>query len=52
MERLGIIGQLMSFFWKRRKFWLLPVILFLIMLGALIVISESSVVGSLIYTLF
>jgi hypothetical protein len=37
---------------QRRKLWLLPVVLLLIALGALIVLTENSVVAPFIYSLF
>jgi hypothetical protein len=36
----------------RKKFWLTPIILFLLLLGALIVLGQGSVVAPFIYTLF
>ena len=49
----------MSFFaefWKflkvRKKFWLLPILFVLIVLGGLIVLTQGSAVAPFIYTLF
>lgn len=43
-------------FWKflkvRKKFWLLPIYLLLMLFGGLIVLSQGSVVAPFIYTLF
>ena len=43
-------------FWKflkvRKKFWLLPILVMLILFGGLIVLSQGSVVAPFIYTLF
>jgi len=43
-------------FWEflkfRKKYWLLPIVLVLILLGGLIVFTESSVLAPFIYTLF
>jgi hypothetical protein len=44
--------ELWAFLRERKKFWLLPVVLFLGLLGLLIVLSEGSVVAPFIYTLF
>ena len=50
------MGEFMSELWafmrERRKFWLLPIILFLLSLGTLIVLTEGSAVAPFIYTLF
>jgi hypothetical protein len=37
---------------ERKKFWLLPIILVLLMLGSLIVLTQGSAVAPFIYTLF
>ena len=43
-------------FWKflkvRKKFWLLPIILFLALFGGLIILSQGSAVAPFIYTIF
>jgi hypothetical protein len=43
-------------FWKfikvRKKFWLLPILIALILLGALIVLTQGSAISPFIYTLF
>jgi len=51
--RLGIIGELFSFLWKRKMWWLMPVIVMLILfLGLIILASASGGVAPFIYTLF
>jgi len=52
MGKLEIVGELFGFIWTKRKWWLAPIILFLLLLGVLIVFSESSAVAPFIYTLF
>lgn len=37
---------------ERRKFWLIPAIFALVLIGVLVVITESSVLAPFIYTLF
>ena len=44
--------ELWSFLRERKKFWLLPIFIFLIFLGSLIVLTEGSAVAPFIYTLF
>ena len=46
------ILEIWDFMKERKKFWLLPIILFLVLLGALLVLSEGSAVAPFIYTLF
>jgi hypothetical protein len=47
-----LIVELWAFMRERRKFWLLPIVVVLLLLGALIVLTPGSVVGPFIYTLF
>ncbi len=49
---MGLISELWGFMKVRKKFWLLPIIVILFLLGALIVFTESSAVAPFIYTLF
>jgi hypothetical protein len=41
-----------AFMKERKKFWLLPIIMELLLLGTLIVLTQGSVVAPFIYTLF
>lgn len=47
-----LIQDLWSFMKVRKKFWLAPVILVMLLLGGLIVLSQGSAVAPFIYTLF
>ncbi len=47
-----LLKDLWSFMRERKKFWLAPIILLLLMLGALIVLTQGSAVAPFIYTLF
>jgi len=46
------LRELWSFLKIRKRFWLAPIILILLLLGALIVFSGSSAMAPFIYTLF
>ena len=46
------IADLWGFMKVRKKFWLGPIILILVLLGFLIVLTEGSAVAPFIYTLF
>jgi len=46
------ILELYGFMKERKKFWLLPIIIVLIMLGGLIILTQGSAVAPFIYTLF
>jgi hypothetical protein len=49
---LDLLKDLWAFLKMRKKFWLAPIILVLVLLGALIVLSQGSAVAPFIYTLF
>lgn len=49
---LELIKDLWGFMLVRKKFWLAPIIFILLLLGALIVLSQGSAVAPFIYTLF
>jgi hypothetical protein len=46
------LSTLWGFLRTRKKWWLTPIVLMLILLGALVVLSESSAVAPFIYALF
>jgi hypothetical protein len=50
--RLGIAGELLSFLWERKLWWLIPMVLVLLAFGGLMVTAQSSALGPFIYTLF
>jgi hypothetical protein len=51
-SRLGILGDLLAFFWNNKWWWLTPMILMLLALGGLVVFAQSSAIAPFIYTLF
>jgi hypothetical protein len=52
MGKLSIVHELWSYLKVRKKWWLFPILLFLLIIGTLLVLAEGSVVAPLIYTLF
>ena len=46
------LSDLLAFMRERKKFWLAPILIVLVLLGALLVVSEGSVLAPFIYTLF
>ena len=48
----GVAGELLSFLWERKAYWLIPMVLVLLALALLIVFASSSGIGPFIYTLF
>lgn len=49
---LEFIRDLWQFMRERKKFWLLPIILVMVLLGGLIILAQGSAVAPFIYTLF
>ena len=49
---LDFLTDLWGFMKERKKFWLAPIIIVLLVLGALIVFTQGTVVAPFIYTLF
>ena len=49
---MDIFKDLWGFIKVRKKFWLLPIILTLLLVGVLIVLSSGSAIAPFIYTLF
>jgi len=52
MEKLNILCAFLKFLMERKKFWLIPIVLVLVLLGILLVATEGSAVAPFIYTLF
>ena len=49
---MSFLREYWGFIKSTRKFWLLPVMLLLVALGALLIVAQSSAVAPFIYTLF
>jgi hypothetical protein len=51
-RRVGIAGELVSFFASHKRWWMLPVILVVLFTAVLIILAQSSALAPFIYTLF
>ena len=49
---MNIFKEYLEYTKKRKKFWILPIVIFLMLFGFLLIISEGSVVAPFIYTIF
>jgi hypothetical protein len=49
---VGIWKELWAFMRERKKWWLLPVILVMVVLGGLLVFAQGSALAPFIYTIF
>lgn len=52
MAKGGILGELWTFMRVRKKWWLLPIIVVLLLVGALLVFAQGSALAPFIYTIF
>jgi hypothetical protein len=49
---IDLMSDLWAFMKERKKFWLAPIILIMVLLGGLLVFAQGSAVAPFIYTLF
>ncbi|MFO1377648.1 MAG: DUF5989 family protein [Steroidobacteraceae bacterium] len=49
---MGFISELWAFLRERKKFWLLPIIVVMLLLGGLLILAHGSALAPFIYTLF
>ena len=49
---MDLVAELWRYLRARKKYWLLPVLIMMVVLGGLLVITKGSVIAPFIYTLF
>ncbi|MGB9129553.1 MAG: DUF5989 family protein [Thiobacillus sp.] len=49
---MSIFRELWEFMRVRKKFWLLPIVIIMVLLGGLLVLAQGSAIAPFIYTLF
>jgi len=52
MSKVDTTKDLWNFLWGNKKFWLLPIVFVMVLLGGLLVMAGGSAVAPFIYTLF
>jgi hypothetical protein len=52
MSKLSILSELWDFLKVRKKWWITPIVLFLLAIGLMLVMLEGTAVAPFIYTLF
>ena len=52
MGQASVARELLTFMRVRKKWWLLPIIVLMVVVGALLVFAQSSVLAPFIYTIF
>ena len=49
---MDIVKELIAFLIARKKLWLAPIIVVLVILGGLLILAQGSVIAPFIYTIF
>jgi hypothetical protein len=49
---MDFLKELYAFLKARKKFWLLPIIIVMVLFGGLLVLAQGSAIAPFIYTLF
>jgi len=52
MERFKTVKELFSFLWKRKLWWLIPMLIVFLIVGILIIFVGSSPLAPIVYPLF
>jgi hypothetical protein len=52
MSRFSIFKEFWAFVRERKRYWLVPVIVILVLMGVLLVVAEHSAIAPFIYSLF
>jgi hypothetical protein len=52
MNSMSLLREFWAFMKVRKKFWLLPIIVVMVMVGALLVFAQGSALAPFIYTIF
>jgi competence protein ComGC len=52
MAQSYIASELWAFMRERKKFWMLPMLVVLVVIGGLLIFAQGSVLAPLIYTIF
>ena len=52
MARTSLISEFWAFMRVRKKWWLLPIVIVMLLIGSLLVFAQTSVLAPFIYTIF
>jgi hypothetical protein len=52
LSKLSILKEFWNFLRVRKKFWLMPIVFFLLLLGTILVVAKGSALAPFIYSLF
>jgi hypothetical protein len=51
-DRVNIFAEFVEFLWERKLWWMIPMVVVLVLCGALLILAQSSAIAPFIYTLF
>ena len=51
-HRVSIVGELLAYLWRRKLWWMIPMVTILALFGLLLVFTQGSALAPFIYTLF
>jgi hypothetical protein len=49
---MNFLKELLSYIVQRKKFWLIPILIFLLVFGGLFVVTQGTAIAPFIYTIF
>lgn len=49
---MNFLKELLSYIVQRKKFWLIPILVFLLVFGGLFVVTQGTAIAPFIYTIF
>ena len=52
MSRILILAEFLNFLRQRKKWWIAPIVIILVLFGSLIMLAEGSAIAPFIYALF
>lgn len=51
-SRFGIVSDLLAFLWRKKMWWLLPIVVVLLIVGLLVLFAQGTTVAPFVYTIF
>ena len=52
LTNAGVVGEVLSLLWERRRWWLIPMVAALLIFGLFLIFATTSGIAPFIYTLF
>ncbi len=52
MNKLSSVKEFIRFLAQRKKYWIIPIVIILLLFGALLILAQGSVVAPFVYPLF